>query len=288
MPTNNFELDANSATTALGPVNFLGQDLPSLGNNWSVETQFTVQFTGGWQHAGLIVWQADNNFFRSTITHSLSDDNDLRRAVQGQPDARTEGARVQAGGNITICCRTTRSRSRSGCATRAPTRPTPSAAQYRVDRAGQRRQRRLGQLPGANAAWNSSGDLQRRPAARAVTRRARGSASSPRATSRARPARTPYTGTPGTVAGRLLPGHPGSDHLRDRRPDHDGDARPGRSGDRRHVQPLGQGQPVRDRRRHAERVGRRVHRVPRHHQRRRRRLDHEGQHGRRQPVRERS
>ena len=47
------ELDSNSATTALGPVNFIGQDVPSLGTNWSVETQLTVNYTGGWQHAGL-------------------------------------------------------------------------------------------------------------------------------------------------------------------------------------------------------------------------------------------
>ena len=72
LPTNDFEIDAANATTSVGPINFLAQDLPSLGTNWSVETQFTVRYTGGWQNVGLAVWQADGNFFRSTLTHSLS------------------------------------------------------------------------------------------------------------------------------------------------------------------------------------------------------------------------
>src|SRR5690606_9971528 len=72
IPTHDFELDGNNPQTATGPVNFLGLDLPSLGDEWQVETQFTIEHTGGWQHAGLIVWQGDNNFFRSTITNSLS------------------------------------------------------------------------------------------------------------------------------------------------------------------------------------------------------------------------
>ena len=54
MPTNNLEIDAAAAATALGPMNFIGQDLPALGNNWQVETQFTAAYTGGWQHVGLI------------------------------------------------------------------------------------------------------------------------------------------------------------------------------------------------------------------------------------------
>ena len=73
------------ATTSVGPVNFIGQDLPALGANWTAETQFTVKYTGGWQNVGLIVWQGDNNFFRSSLTHNLNGGNHLRRAVQGQP-----------------------------------------------------------------------------------------------------------------------------------------------------------------------------------------------------------
>src|SRR5262249_7837372 len=67
LPTNDFEIDANNAQTSVGPINFLGQDLPSLGDNWTAETQFTVRMTGGWQNIGLIVWNGDNNFFRSTL-----------------------------------------------------------------------------------------------------------------------------------------------------------------------------------------------------------------------------
>ena len=43
LPTNDLEIDAADATTSVGPINFLGQDLPALGTNWTVETQFTVQ-----------------------------------------------------------------------------------------------------------------------------------------------------------------------------------------------------------------------------------------------------
>jgi plastocyanin len=101
MVTNNQEIDGNNATTQVGPINFLGQDLPQLGNNWEVETQFTVKFTGGWQHAGLIVWIGDNNFFRSTITHSLTSGEVYVEQSKDNPSS-TEGARSQAGSNITI------------------------------------------------------------------------------------------------------------------------------------------------------------------------------------------
>ena len=101
MPTNDFELDAASATTALGPVNFIGQDLPALGDSWQVETQFTIQHNGGWQFAGLILWNGDNNFFRSTITHSLSAGNIYIEQSKDNPTS-AEGQRQQAGGNVTI------------------------------------------------------------------------------------------------------------------------------------------------------------------------------------------
>jgi plastocyanin len=101
LPTNDFEIDAASATTALGPINFVGQDLPALGAEWSVETQFTVTHTGGWQGVGLMLWQADNNFFRSTITHSLSDGSIYVEQSKDNPTT-AEGSRAQAGGNVTI------------------------------------------------------------------------------------------------------------------------------------------------------------------------------------------
>ena len=100
LPTNDLEIDA-AAATSVGPINYLAQDLPSLGTNWSVETQFTVRFTGGWQNVGLAVWVGDNNFFRSTLSHSLSGDN---LYVEGSKDnpTTTEGSRATAGGNRTI------------------------------------------------------------------------------------------------------------------------------------------------------------------------------------------
>jgi plastocyanin len=101
MPTHNFELDAANATTSVGPVNFVGQDLPALGNEWQVETQFTVTHTGGWQGVGLMLWRADNNFFRSSLTHSLTAGNIYIEQSKDNPTT-AEGARQQAGGNVTI------------------------------------------------------------------------------------------------------------------------------------------------------------------------------------------
>ena len=101
LPTNDFELDAASATTSVGPVNFVGQDLAQLGEDWEVETQFTVTHTGGWQGVGLMLWQADNNFFRSTITHSLSGGNIYIEQSKDNPTT-DEGARVQGGGNANV------------------------------------------------------------------------------------------------------------------------------------------------------------------------------------------
>ena len=105
MPTADFELDAAAATpptaTSLGPVNFIGQDLNALGNAWNVETEFTVKYTGGWQNTGLIVWNGDNNFFRASITHSLSAGNIYTELSKDNPST-AEGARSQSGGNITV------------------------------------------------------------------------------------------------------------------------------------------------------------------------------------------
>ena len=100
-PTADFELDAANATTSVGPVNFIGQDLAALGTNWQVETEFTVKYTGGWQNTGLIVWNGDNNFFRSSITHDLNGGSIYVEQSKDNPSS-TEGARSQAGSNITI------------------------------------------------------------------------------------------------------------------------------------------------------------------------------------------
>ena len=68
-----------------------------------------------------------------------------------------------------------------------------------------------------------------------MTRRARASASSRASELPGHHRRLPVLGHARHRRRQLLPGHPGPDDLRDRRPDHDGDARPGRSGHRRHV-----------------------------------------------------
>ena len=98
LPTNDLEIDADNGTTSVGPINFLGQDLPALGNAWTVETQFKVQFKGGWQNVGLVVWNGDNNFFRSTITHNLGSSaifvESSKDAPSAPPRARARAARA--------------------------------------------------------------------------------------------------------------------------------------------------------------------------------------------------
>ena len=198
MPTNDFELDAASATTALGPVNFLGQDLPSLGDNWSVETQFTVQFTGGWQHAGLIVWQGDNNFFRSTITHSLSDDSIYVEQSKDNPSS-TEGARVQARRQHHPAAERLAAGHDPDAVHARPDAANTVIGQYRVIAPGQRRERRLGQLR-RRAAGPSPADLNL--ATTGARRDSAGSRIGIIATGNF-PGSTgtgAYTGTPGTVA----------------------------------------------------------------------------------------
>ena len=82
-------------------MNFIGQDLAALGTNWTAETEFTVKYTGGWQNTGMIIWNGDNNFVRTSITHSLTAGNLYVEQSKDNPSS-TEGARVQAGSNITI------------------------------------------------------------------------------------------------------------------------------------------------------------------------------------------
>ncbi len=94
LPTNDLEIDAADATTSVGPINFLGQDLPALGSAWTAETQFTVQFRGGWQNVGLVVWQGDNNFFRSTITHNLGSSAIFVESSKDAPGSNPEGTRT--------------------------------------------------------------------------------------------------------------------------------------------------------------------------------------------------
>ena len=261
-------------------MNFIGQDLAALGTNWTAETEFTVKYTGGWQNTGLVIWNGDNNFVRSSITHSLTAGNLYVEQSKDNPTS-TEGARVQAGGNITIRRTTTQAvtiRMRYGARQRVQHRHRAVPGHG----SGQRRDGRLGQLRRhRRASWTST-----RPAARAVTRRARASASSPRRTSRAPPARYAYAGTPGTVDVNYFRVTPDPFTCETDAPTTTATLDPaapatGDTYDRR-----GQGQPVRDRHRH-QRRRRREDRVPHHHQRHGGRLEDAEQQRRRQPVRER-
>jgi plastocyanin len=106
MPTTDFELDGNNGTTSVGPVNFLARDLPQLGDAWTVETEFTAQFTGGWQSMGLMLWRGDDNFFRSSLTHSLNGSGGQPQLFIEQskdsPSSNPEGSRTQPGGNVNL------------------------------------------------------------------------------------------------------------------------------------------------------------------------------------------
>ena len=73
-------------------MNFIGQDLAALGTNWTAETEFTVKYTGGWQNTGLIIYNGDNNFVRTSITHSLTAGNLYVEQSKDNPTT-TEGAR---------------------------------------------------------------------------------------------------------------------------------------------------------------------------------------------------
>ena len=147
---------------------------------------------------GLIVWQADNNFFRSTLTHSLSGGNIYVEQSKDNPSDRPRARAQTGGGNVTIAAEQDRADHDQDALHAHQRRQHASTAQYQVIAPATDGERRLGQLPGHGRAGPA-----RRPAAepdgrrRAVTRRARGSASSPRATS---PARRATTRTPATPA----------------------------------------------------------------------------------------
>ena len=145
LPTNDLEIDAADATTSVGPINFLGQDLPALGTNWTAETQFTVRYTGGWQNVGLVVWNGDNNFFRSTHHPQprapRRSSSSPPRTTRARPRVRAPAARARNilptnTGPVTIKMRYTRAA--------APTRVT---AQYQIVAPASAADGRLGQLP---------------------------------------------------------------------------------------------------------------------------------------------
>ncbi|HEX6022884.1 MAG TPA: ThuA domain-containing protein, partial [Solirubrobacter sp.] len=159
--TADFEIDAASATTSVGPINFIGQDLNSLGENWEVETQFTVRFNGGWQNASLAVWQADNNFFRTSITHSLNDGSIYTEQSKDNPTT-AEGARVQSGGNATILPNSSQPvtiRMRMARVNGA----NSVTAQYRIIAPESVASPDWVNFGATNATWNNSGGLQLNP-----------------------------------------------------------------------------------------------------------------------------
>ena len=127
-------------------MNFIGQDLPSLGTNWAVETQFTAKFNGGWQNTGLAVWHGDNNFFRTSITHSLNAGNIYTEQSKDNP-TRGRGARVQSGSNITIAAELHGAGHDPDARWRASTRLRDRHGAVPDRRAGERRVARLGELP---------------------------------------------------------------------------------------------------------------------------------------------
>ena len=165
MRTNDFELDASSATTALGPVNFLGIDLPSLGTEWQVETQLTIQHTGGWQHTGLIVWQADNNFFRSTITNNLSSAQRTIYVESSKDNPTTaEGARVTAGGNINVQVGGTPQPITIKMRYTRPADADSVQAQYQIVAPESLAMPDWASFPATSGGWNSSGGWDLNPA----------------------------------------------------------------------------------------------------------------------------
>ena len=282
MPTADFELDAATATTSRRPGELHRPGpAPRSAPPGPLETEFTVKYNGGWQNTGLIVWNGDNNFFRSSITHSLNGGNIYVEQSKDNPTS-TEGARSQAGSNITL----------------AAEQAAPVTIRMRYDarqrlQHGRARSTASWRRPSiAMADWVNFGGsptfLDLNPtAARAVTRPARASASSP---SRNFPGTTgtyAYAGTPGTVDVNYFRVTPDPITCETDAPTTTATLDPaapatGDTYDRSVKVNLS----ATDAGTNA--VGRREDRVPHHHQRRRRQLDAVEQHGRRRAVRERA
>ena len=162
---------------SMGPINFLGQDLPALGNNWTVETQFTARTRRR------LAERRPGRVERRQQLRPLHAD-----AQPQQPRDLTSRAP-----------RTTRRRPRAlaprpaATATSWPTNTDPVTIKMRYTRV-QRRQHRSGAVPDRRAGDRGDHRLGRVPgrgdvldlnpsaAVPAVTPRARGSASSRRTT----------------------------------------------------------------------------------------------------------
>ena len=156
---------------SVGPINFLGQDLPALGTNWTAETQFTVRYTRrlaerrpgrlerGQQLLPLHAHPQPDG--ASAIFVEQSKDN----------PSTTEGARTGGSATVNILADQHRCRSRSRCATRASTAPTPSRRSTRSWRRPPRPPPTGSTSRAQRRSWTST-----RPAAPVVTPPARASA----------------------------------------------------------------------------------------------------------------
>ena len=144
-------------------MNFIGQDLPALGDDWQVETQFTARYTAGWQHVGLIVWQSDGNFFRSTLTHSLSGGNLYVEQSKDTPTPpRPRACARRAAATVTIAPNKAEA-GHDQDALHARHRRQQRHGAVPGHRPGGDGQRRLGQLPGHDRGLEQPGGLQLNP-----------------------------------------------------------------------------------------------------------------------------
>lgn len=62
--------------TATGPISLVTQQVPD--GDWSVTTRVTVNHTGNWQSAGLMLWQSDSNFIKFGYTQHGNPGTDNR------------------------------------------------------------------------------------------------------------------------------------------------------------------------------------------------------------------
>src|SRR5690606_25866517 len=89
MLTGDHELDG----AGVGPVNFIGQPLPP-GEQWTVTTKVSIEHLGGWQMAGLMIYQSDTNLLRVSFTNSQSNGNTYLETSRDDPPS---GSRSQGG-----------------------------------------------------------------------------------------------------------------------------------------------------------------------------------------------
>ena len=161
IPTNNFEIDANNGDD-VGRPGQLHRPGPAVARQQLVGGD-AVHGASSTAAGRTRAWPCGRGTTTSSAPRSptASAATDLHRAVQGQPGRHAPRARASRPAATSRSCRTTRSRSRSGCGWRASTRP-----QHRhgaVPRSSRRPAPRSADWVnfGANAAWKH----RRRPGA---------------------------------------------------------------------------------------------------------------------------